>query len=846
MKKINMFLVAILLCGFVSNTASSGKAAPNLNLSSPLTQNASVRDFKTGALNKGQVMAKVASLAVPFVQNAGQFDAEVKYAADLFSGRFFLTGKELVYSLFKRSEKKGTQPDKHRRNTEPEENMTGKGIAFREFFVDKKGGKIGFAPTGEEKAETKISYFRGNNPSKWRSNVASYQIVSLGQVYPGVEVKLKASGKNVEKIFYVSPRGNAAAIKIGVVGVVGLKIGNDGRLMFLNSLGELAMRAPIAWQEIAGRRHEVKVGYRLLGKHLYGFTVSGDYAKDSTLIIDPDLDTLMASTVLGGYWNEYVNSLALDNSGNVYVTGHTYSWGFPTTDGAYKRNFGGWSDIFVSKLDSNLTTLQASTYLGGDRFSVCNSLALDGYGDVYLTGWTESTNFPTTDGAYNRKHNGKWDTIVAKLDGSLTKLLASSFLGGERDEKGTALALDNSGNVYLIGETGSENFPTTAGAYQEYYGGGHDAYVSKLNGSLTTLMASTFLGGSCADNCSAIALDTSGNVYVTGNTCSTEIPTSQGAYDRDLGYVNGIYVFELDSMLTTYRASTFLHGSEGNFVTSLALDSAGNVYLAGYTNSADFPTTPGAYDQSYNGDWDVFVSKLNNGFTSLLASTFLGGAMPDLHSYLTLDSYGDVYVAGRTESMNFPSTYATYNPIFNGNQDGFIAKLNENLTTLQRSTCLGGEGLDFAQSIALDNAGNIYVAGYTDSRDFPTTDAAYDRSHNGNLDAFVSKLSGSLGNVRLDLLAERRDVRTFSMVRQYGQIRFTVETRGILVAQYRIMRRQGSDDFVLLKEIAPSELEDNRFQVQDKYLEKDTPYTYMVEAYNDAGQVIGRSAEKTI
>ncbi len=586
--------------------------------------------------------------------------------------------------------------------------------------------------------------------------------------------------------------------------------------------------------------------YCLLAGGLYGFAVKGDFHEKYPLIIDPDLDTLMASTLWGGRSNEYANSMALDAAGNVYVAGFTYSRDFPTRGGSYDRHTGGMFDIFISKFNANLTELRASTYLGGRRISHCNSIALDGTGDVYLTGWTESPDFPTTSGAFSREHNGQWDAVVAKLDGSLTRLLASSFLGGEKDEKGTALALDGAGDVYLVGETGSEDFPTTAGAYQKNYGGGHDAYISKLDGGLTTLKASTLLGGSMADNCSCIALSTAGHVYVSGNTDSSEMQTSPESYDRTR-YGNSIYVFELDSLLTTFRASTFLHGSLGNFVTSMVLDGAGNVTLAGSTNSEDFPITPGAYDRSYNGDWDLFVSKLNDNLTTLLASTFLGGMAEERDLYLTLDNYGQVILAGKTWSRDFPASDGAYDPVFNGQMDGFVARMNGSLTILQSATFLGGQDQDYVQSVALDNVGDVYVAGYTESRDFPTTDAAYDRTLAGVSDGFVSKLQGSGGRgVKMNVWAERRDVAAFSIASQYGQLLFTVNTFGLPVSRYHVMRRQGNGDYSLRKVVSPSELNDNQFQMQDKYLEKFSEYTYMIEAYDEAMQLIGRSADETI
>ncbi len=288
------------------------------------------REYKTTpagdrSLNKEAIMAKAASLSIPFVQNVWQFPAEVKYTADLFAGRFFLTEKELVYSIFKSAEKRSTRRGKNKRNVEPEIGLAGTSLAIREFFVDKRGVKIGFVPRGEEKAETKISYFKGSDSAKWRADIPSFQTVSLGWVFPGVEIKLQASGKNVEKVFYVSTSGNVADIRIGIAGVAGLKIAGDGQLMFLNPMSELAMRAPVAWQEIGGKRRAVQVGYRLLGKQLYGFTVLGEYDKKYPLIIDPELDTLMASTFLGANFLNSGNSVVLDSSGNVYITGRVVS-----------------------------------------------------------------------------------------------------------------------------------------------------------------------------------------------------------------------------------------------------------------------------------------------------------------------------------------------------------------------------------------------------------------------------------------------------------------------------------------------------------------------------------------
>ncbi len=951
MNKVNVLLTLIFLGGFKTDAAGIRKADLFPDLRSPAVQSTGGRDFKTGALNKEEIISRAVSLAVPFVQNVGQFDARVKYAADLFSGRFFLTGKELVYSLSKPSDGKVAQQDKHKRSMKPESNIPGKGLVFREFFIDKKGVKIGFKSVGEQKAETVISYFKGNDTGKWRSGVASYQSVSLGQVYPGVEVKLKASGKNVEKVFYVSPQSDVTGIRIGVSGVKGLRIAEDGRLIFKNSLGELAMRAPVAWQEIAGQRHDVKVDYRLLGKNFYGFAVSEGYDKGHLLIIDPDLDTLMASTFLGGGGWSRANSLALGSDGNVYLTGYAWSDIFPTTPGAYDRSATGGPSVFVSKLNSSLTVLLASTYLDGGVWEYGNSLAIDNSGNVYLTGWTESADFPTTPGAYDNTYNPgiyngySGDVFISKLNSELTILLASTFLGGSVYDFGKSLALDSAGNVYLTGYTNSDDFPTTAGAYDRCFndaGYAYDIFISKLNSGLTKLLASTYLGGCNADYGQSMVLDDSGNICLAGYTKSLDFPSTAGAYDRSYNGNWDVFVSKLNGGLTALLASTYLGGSKGERGNSLVLDGSGNVYLTGYTHSpADFPTTIGAYDQVAHGSHDVFVSKMNNSLSKLLASTLLGGSNDDEGDSLTLDSFGNVYLTGWTYSADFPTTGGAFERSFNGySTDVIISKLSDDLTKLLASTFLGGNYYDYGRSLALDSAGSVYLTGETRSQDFPVTPKAYDHSYKtifisklrnksgslksitltspnggeiwtGNTDCTITwKSSGTIDEVRIEvstdngtawgdvvvatandgsyawtvpntpspqclvrisdagnpavkdtsntvfsiimdpsllsLQVERREARAFSIVHQYGQIQFLFGTTSVPVARFSILRREGSGDFVSIRTIATSELQNNQFQMLDKYLQKDTSYTYRVEAYDTSGRLLGVSAEKNI
>jgi len=679
-------------------------------------------------------------------------------------------------------------------------------VALKEQFVGAKVKTI----QGEQPSVTKVNYFKGSDPEKWKTDISTYDMVNLGEIYKGIDLKLKAYGANVEKLFYVKPGADPDQIRISLSGTQppespfikgdltksplekgarGLLVNELGELEVETELGPVKFTKPVAYQEINGKRVDVSVEYRVgsseaenkFSKHKtcnsklmstnpkseiqnlsstsigdpqfeYGFKVAS-YDKSHDLIIDP----LLASTYLGGSGEDYGYSLALDTSGNVYVTGYTWSTDFPTTSGAYDTSSDTtYTDVFVSKMDGGLTNLLASTYLGGSYWDIGYAITLDTSGNVYVTGDTQSTDFPTTSGAYDTSYNayndgsGNDDVFVSKLDSGLTSLLASTYLGGSGREVGRSLTLDTSGNVYVTGNTASTDFPTTSSAYDTSFNGGC-VFISKLNSGLTSLLASTNLGGSGSDVGMSLTLDTSGHVYVTGYTVSSDFPTTSGAYDTSFNG-GGVFISKLDGGLTSLPASTFLGGSNGDQGYSLTLDTSGNVYVTGVTWSSDFPTTVGAYDTSYNGgNYDAFVSKLNSGLSSLLASTYLGGSGSDVGWSLTLDSSGNVYVTGGTASTDFPTTSSAYDTSFGGDsesKDAYVSKLDSGLTSLLASTYLGASASEGCFSLALDTSGDVYMTGATYSKNFPTTSGAYDTSFNSRYsydsDVFVSKLDGNL------------------------------------------------------------------------------------------------------
>ena len=496
--------------------------------------------YSFSTVSKKAIEVKINSVSIPFIENKGQISKEVKFYAKTFGGTVFITGDgNIIYSLAEFSkEKKGT-----------------KGVVIKEVFSE---GKVTKNITGEKEAITKVNIFKGKDRKKWLRDIPSFEVINLGEIHKGIEVKVKAYGNNVEKIFYVKPGASPSDIKVKVEGVEEIKRNKEGELILKTSPGEVKFTKPIAYQEIEGKREYVNVSYKILSKDTYTFAL-GKYDKNETLIIDP----LLASTFLGGSDNEESYSIAVDTNGNVFITGVTYSADFPTTPGAYDTSLNG-RDVFISKLNNDLDTLVASTFLGGSDNDYTHSIALDTDGNVFVTGGTDSSDFPTTPDAYDTSHNGNEDVFISKLNNDLDTLVASTFLGGSNDEESCSIVLNTDGDVFITGWTQSSNFPTTSGAYDTSYNGGSDVFISKLNNDLTTLVASTFLGGNNYEWSYSIALDTNGNVFVTGQT-----------------------------------------------------------------NSSDFPATTGAYDISLNGYYDVFVSKFNNDLSSLLASTFLGGSSID-------------------------------------------------------------------------------------------------------------------------------------------------------------------------------------------------------------------------
>jgi hypothetical protein len=391
-----------------------------------------------------------------------------------------------------------------------------------------------------------------------------------------------------------------------------------------------------------------------------------------------------------------------------------------------------------------------STYIGGSGWDQAKRIDYDSGGNAYVVGHTFSADFPNTTGAYDRSPNGNVDVSVFKLNPSGSGLVYSTFIGGNAHDYASDIAVDSNGNAFITGATRSKNFPNSTNPYDSTHAGEYDAFVVKLNPAGSALVFSTYMGHSGYDMGRGISIDSSGYVYIAGNTSSSSYPTTSGAYDQTYGGVSDVFVTKLNITGDKLIYSTFVGGSSGDKAYDIAIDSSGNAYFTGYTDVFgvnSYPTTPGAYDTSGNSLEDVIVSKLNVSGDKLLLSALVAGSSMERGYCIDLDTNGYVYVAGWTRSTGFPTTGGVFQPTFKGTtsySEGFIFKLNLTFDILKYSTFLGDTHNDQVNDIDVDSNGIATVVGSTGSTNFPFTPDAENSSHNGGiLDAFLTKMNAS-------------------------------------------------------------------------------------------------------
>lgn len=477
--------------------------------------------------------------------------------------------------------------------------------------------------------------------------------------------------------------------------------------------------------------------------------------------LNPAGSALVFSTFIGGASADHARGIAVNPAGEVFIAGRTFDNGvdYPTTPGAFSTTHNGNWDAFVTKLDATGSSLVYSTFLGALSQDEAYDIALDSTGLPVVVGFTRDTavDFPTTAGAFDTTHNGGDDVFVTKLNSTGTGLVFSTFLGGSSTDEPRAVVLDSTNRVYVTGFTmdAGTDLQTTVGAFDTTHNGLQDAFATCLSATASSLVFSTFLGGSGNDIGNAIAVDSTNRVYVTGATAdaATDYPTTGGAFSTTHAGARDAFVSRLDSSGAALGYSTFLGGTLNDDGFGIGVDSSNQAYVTGQTEdtfATDFPTTAGAFNTVHNGQMDIFVTKLNAAGSALAYSTYIGGTANDSASGIFVDASGVVYLTGTTTKnlfTNYPTTAGAFDTVFDGDPgelDAVVTKLNASGTALVYSTYIGGDlnpSFDEGVEMAVDATGAVYIAGRTSSIDFPVTGGAFDTTNAGNQDVHVTKLN---------------------------------------------------------------------------------------------------------
>jgi uncharacterized repeat protein (TIGR01451 family) len=688
-----------------------------------------------------------------FIPNQGQIDHQAKYYLRGSSFQVYFSKADILIVLFEKRKKEKDDPIeriKQEQSKEIQVKMKQKGWVVNIRLVNSNANLKVF--TRKEK-KGKVNFFPGNDQSKWKTNVPTFEEVVYENVWQNIDLVFLKKDGELKYEFIIKPGADHEDIQLQYTGIDSLSLDEAGNAIIRTPLGDLIDKAPISYQNIKTNKVDVRTSFAISANdaNTIKYQVDKEYDQEYLLVIDPGL---VYSTYLGGTSDDDGVHIAVDTSGCAYVTGNTSSSNFPTTVGAYDTTYNGEYDVFITKINLDGSGLVYSTYLGGSDSDYAHDIAIDTSGHAYVTGYTYSTNFPTTEGAYDRTFNGYYDAFIIKLTPNGSGLVYSTYLGGSSIDRGYGIVVDINGYAYVAGYTYSSNFPTTAGAYDTTYNGAGDVFITKINQTGNGLVYSTYLGGSRTDDGLAICIDTTGHAYVTGLTYSSNFPTTAGAYDTIFNGGYDVFVTKLTTDGSGLIYSTYLGGTSIEHGRIIVVDSSGCVYVVGFTDSSDFPTTTGAYDTTLGGSRDGFVTKLAPDGSGLIYSTYLGGSSDDNVRNIVIDTTGHAYVTGWTESSNFPTTAGAYDTTYNGAGDVFITKINQTGSGLVYSTYLGGSSIESGGGIAIDTTGHAYVTGWTESSNFPTTAGAYDTTYNGSRDAFITKLNL---NIEADLRITKTD-----------------------------------------------------------------------------------------
>ena len=677
-----------------------------------------------------------------FVANEGQVDAR----AD-----FFVVGKDKViffspsgisiamterrYAPEAASEPVPAEPDVRR-------------WALQLEFI---GADPGVRPAGEDKTETVFSYFR-DGPGGWRGGVPTFARVAYRDLWPGIDLVYNGAADRLKYELIVRPGADPSMARFTYTGVTDVSLDKDGRLEVTTPLGSFHDDVPAAFQEKDGKRIDVPAAFvveegRGEGQSwTYGFDL-GEYDPALPLVIDPAI--LIYCGFISGPANDQGTAIARDAAGNVYLTGWTESVGFPVTVGpdlVFNSTYLG-PDAFVAKVNSAGTALVYCGFIGGDRDDIGTGIAVDAAGNAFVTGITHSLNFPTTVGpglSYHGTSSQYSEGFVTKVNASGTALVFSGFVGGANDDQVHGIALDGPGNAYLTGWTASSDFPRISGPDLSF-NGVRDAFVAKVAASGSGFLYSGFVGGTGLDQGAGIAVDGEGRAHITGMTESRPSERFPVLVGPSLNHAGGgdAFVARVASSGAELEYCGYIGGSGEDSGAAIALDATGSAYVAGSTSSRfQFPATVGPF-LSLSGTFDAFAAKVSASGDGLDYCGYIGGTGEEFGTGIAVDAARNAYVSGYSDSVSgFPVTGGP-SGVLAGLFDAFVVTIMPSGEDLYYGGFVGGSDIDMALGIAADGLGNVWLAGYTQSSDFPVLVGPYltpGAGYGVSEDAFVAKI----------------------------------------------------------------------------------------------------------
>jgi hypothetical protein len=633
-------------------------------------------------------------LAVSFEENQGQFDPSVRFLAR--------RGPMAVY-------------------------VTGGGSATRlgDSLVAMRleAARDAAAPRGLDRLAGVSHYYRGADPSRWQTGIPHFARVEVPGVYPGVDLIYHGS-ENVEYDFAVHPGADPGVIAMRFEGG-SVSLSASGDLLVATASGTIVHRRPTLYQETGGARETVDGGYDLRADGTVGFR-TGDYRHDLPLVIDP---VITYSTFLGGNSFEQINGVAVVG-GEAVVVGTTASTNFPTM---LNRGF---SDIFVARLNAAGTALVYAAFYGGSAVEEGLDIAFNPLAnELAVVGTTSSEDFPGASGSFQSTLGGSFDAVVIRLFVNSGTLIRSTYYGGSSQDDGLRVAVDSSGAIVIAGNTISTNLPLNGATDTTL--DNSDGFLARFTNGLLILQFGTYLGGSSIENVWALATDNAGNAVVGGNTLSGDFPVAAAYQSAARGNTDG-FLTRFNLAMRNIVSSTYIGGTGSDVVRDVVFDSTGALYITGETDSGDFPLTPGTFDTTANGSFDIFALKMTG--ATLNWGTLIGGTGTDIGAAIALGPGNSVALAGSTNSSDFP-TLAAPQPGIRGRDDVVAFRLNAAATALIDSTFLGGTLSEVPSGLAYVSPTSFVVAGTSDSSDYPVSTNAPDIGFGGDTEGFVTLLS---------------------------------------------------------------------------------------------------------